>query len=144
MRGRSVVPGAVAAAVTVVAHLVLLGWNRPKVPTAEGASTYEGPYEPWQVVVFCVFVLLLAIGLGAFRAPLWTELSLPVTVATLIVLQGLTAPSTQNELYLMSDGRWMFLAPLFAGAVLIGAIALWFIGGEFRSTPRRDRAELAR
>jgi hypothetical protein len=88
----------------------LLGWDTEKTLVPGSTTSYEGPYETWQVVVFVLLLLGILIGailLGVRPVPAATALTLSVTLNFLFT--ALMTP----------DGDGLFV--IGAGLILVGS-----------------------
>jgi hypothetical protein len=116
----------VSAGVTVLAYLLLLGWNAkmeltPEEPGAVGMEC-TGPYEPRQIVALGVVLAVLVVAGTWFRH----EYVVPATsVTTLIVLFTIDAVTVNDP---CSDTNLLPLGVLmlFVGSIVAATVLVVF------------------
>jgi hypothetical protein len=114
-----------SAGITVMAYLLLLGWNatrtlEPEEPGSFG-TTCVGPHEPVRVVVL-VGVLATVVVVGTwFRRPLLVSAVVIATGVLLFIVDAVTVDDTcaDNNLGLLPVGVVVLLVGSLLGAAVL-------------------------
>lgn len=126
---RSLVAAAVVAAVTVLGYLGWLGWDqkRHRVP---GTSTFEGPYETWQVIGLAATLTVLAVvvtwrGQGGAAA---------VTIPPVLTVSWSIDASGDK---VIGANMWPVGAVFLALASVTGVLVVWGVTAAIRRLSTR-------
>jgi MFS superfamily sulfate permease-like transporter len=120
--------GVLAACVTVVAYLLLLGWNAkmeltPEEPGAVGTEC-TGPHEPWQVATLAVVLAVLVIA-GAWCRHEYVVPSLCVITLTLLfTLDAVTVDDPCADNSLLGVGVVLLLAGSSIAATVLAVVTV--------------------
>nr|MDT0662288.1 hypothetical protein [Micromonospora sp. DSM 115978] len=110
-----------AAAATVAAYLVFLGWHQEKeLDPATGRES--GPYQPWQVIALVLVLGLLAFAAGRAGRHWLVAPVIAVALTGCFALNAATEPD--------SDGLWVIGAFLVAVGSLTGAMLVGVVGSR--------------
>jgi hypothetical protein len=97
---------------TVVAYLLLLGWNAkmslaPEEPGSVGTECV-GPYEPWQVIALGAVLAALVVAGTWFRRPFLVPAVSVVTLTMLFTLDASSVDDPCSDTTLLPLGVMLF------------------------------------